>query len=88
MDKNKKYTTPRSFKVLCTADFETFTADTQYFKKHIVYKKDGSIDYSQCKTNIYAYSISTIPVRYDKKDSNWKLLSKKKGRSLLSCSFG
>ena len=85
---NKEYTNPRSFKALCTADFETFTSDTEYFNKNIVYKKDGSIDYSLCKTNIYAYSISTIPVRYDKKDSNWKLLSKKKGRSLLSCSFG
>ena len=36
----------KSFR-LYFADFETFTTETQFFKKHIQYKKDGTIDYSK-----------------------------------------
>lgn len=83
-----KKTNSRSLKVLTTADFETFTADSLYFKNHTVYKKDGSVYYSQSKTNIYAYSLTRIPVRYNKMTKAYELLQRKKGRSLLNAKFG
>lgn len=62
------------------ADFETFTCETQFFKRYAKYKEDGTIDYSKSRTALYAWSLVKVPVHYDnrskKEHPKWMLDTK------------
>ena len=68
------------------ADFETFTPDSLYFKRNSVYKKDGTLDISKCRTRAYIWSLVKIPVWYNnhlKPHAQWTFTNNKKPKAYL-----
>lgn len=51
------------------ADLETFTVDSEYFKRNAVYDiKTHELDISKCKTKMYIYSLCEVPCSFHSKN--------------------
>ena len=62
-------------KNLWFADLETFTINSNFFKKHAVYKiKEKDLDMKKCKTVSYCYSLVKIPVAFTPKNPQWHFI--------------
>ncbi|MBR4485922.1 hypothetical protein IKS57_00885 [bacterium] len=62
-------------KNLWFADLETFTINSNFFKKHAVYKiKEKDLDMKKCKTASYCYSLVKIPVAFTPENPQWHFI--------------
>ena len=58
------------------ADLETFSVNSNYFKKHAVYYiKDRKINYKYCATTYYAYSLVKLPVAFTQDNPKWHFIN-------------
>lgn len=53
------------------ADFETFTPESEFFKKNAKYKEDGTLDFEKCKTAMYIYSLVKLPIYYNRQQKQY-----------------